>query len=58
MSKRVPSWIQPVSVKESPDSAWQIADQYGVCIMHLGWYRCATQAHRVLMQQRATEEAA
>jgi hypothetical protein len=45
---RIPSFIQPVSVKEKPDSLWQVADQHGVAMMSFGWYRSALSAHRAL----------
>jgi hypothetical protein len=45
---RIPSFIQPVSVKEKPDSLWQVADQHGVAMMSFGWHRSALSAHRAL----------
>ena len=52
MADRKPTWIQPVSVKESPDSLWQIADQHGVCIMQLGWHAGPITARRALLSAR------
>ncbi|MEP3071667.1 hypothetical protein [Maricaulis sp.] len=47
-SDRKPTWIQPVSVREAPDSLWQIADQHGIAIMALGWHTSAVTAHCAL----------
>lgn len=44
------TFIQPCSVKEKPDSLWQIADQHGVCLMQYGWHSSALSAHRALVR--------
>ena len=49
---RVPTWVQPCSVKERPDSPWQIADQHGVCMTQFGWHNGPVEARRVLLATR------